>query len=263
MRAFLAVAPVFLVLTACIGDDFSSTERIGLVSVRAFSNSGTPVVRGSAVFYSARGLVIRPTGLQDCGLFTYDPAPTNNFGQTLNAGANVNFTIGAFSEVALPAEGATYPVYNFAAGSYLDFSTGDSALVTIPGAVGGFEAMSVKARLAEPFTAAPPPAYVTNTPMNLTWQAATFPGSIMVVSLRYNAAPGASAPNVEIACAFEDDGSAQIPIPFADAYGSSSPTTRDYAFIRVRERVVEFDGRTRTQVRSIYEYPAKSLIDAP
>lgn len=263
MRALFAVAPVFLALTACIGDELGSTVRVGLVSIRAFSNSGTPAVRGSAVFYGARGLVLTLTAVQDCGLFAYNPTPSNNAGQTLNAGANVNFTIGAFSEAALPAPGATYPVYNFTDGSYLDFSTGDSALVTIPGAVGGFEAMSVKARLAEPFTAAPLPAFVNNTPMNLTWQAATSPGSIMVVSLRYNVAPGATAPNVEIACAFEDDGTAQIPIAFADAYGSASATTKDHAFIRVRERIVEFDSRTRTQVRAIYEYPTKSLLDAP
>lgn len=263
MRAFLVAAPLVLALTACMSDGPGDPERIGLVAVRSFNNSGTPVVRASAVFYQTRGLSVGSAQLQDCSLFAYSPITSDNAGVTLDAGANVNFTIGAFSEVASPTPGAVFPVYNFAGGSYLDYASGDSVLVSIPGAAGGFEAMSVKARLAEPFTADTLPTYVENTPLNLTWQPATLPGSIMVVSLRYGTAPDASVPNVEVACAFADDGSAQIPASFVNAFGGANPTSQDHAFIRVRDRIVEFNSRTRTRVRSIYEYPATSLVDAP
>jgi hypothetical protein len=264
MRAFLGFAPVVLALTACLGDGALPSDRLGVVSLRAYNNSGTPVVRGAAVFYQAPGLLLPSATVQDCAVFSYAPETTSdNAGRTLNAGASVNFTIGAFSEVALPAPNATYPVYNFASGSYLDFVSGDSALVTIPGAVDGFEAMSAKARLAEPFTADPLPAHVDNAPLNLVWQPAPVPGSIMVVSLRYNATPGATAPNVEIACGFDDDGIAQIPANFANVYAAAAPASRSYVFVRVRDRLLEFDARTRTRIRSIYEYPARSLVDAP
>lgn len=264
MRALLVAAPAFLFLTACIGDNLGSVERVGLVAVRAFENSGTPVVRASAVFYRLQGLQISPAQTQDCALFSFNPAgPGNNAGATITAGASVSFTVGAFSEVASPAENAVFPVYNFAVGSYLDFVSGDSVLVSVPGADGGFDAVSVKARLAEPFTADPLPPVVENMPLNLSWQAASTPGSIMVVSLRYNAAMDATLPNVEIVCAFDDDGSAQIPTGFADAYRNSSAASRQHVFIRVRDRIVEFDGNTRTRVRSIFEYPTTSLLDAP
>lgn len=264
MRAFLFTAPLVLALTACLGDNLPARERIGLVAVRAFDNSGIPVVRGSAVFVRTSGLQLFPSAPQECALYGYTPpVPSDNAGQTLNAGPFINFTIGAFSEVALGAVNATYPVYNFPGGSYLDFVSGDSVLVTIPGADGGFEAMAIKTRLAEPFTADPLPAQVPNEPMNLTWEAATTPGSVMVVSLRYNTSEGATQPDLEIACAFTDDGTGTIPLNLANGWGDAVPETREFTFTRVRERIVEFDARTRTRVRSVYEQPLIALGDAP
>lgn len=262
MRAFLAVAPGLVALAACVGE-LPDPERLGLVSVRAFSDSGTPVVRGSAAFYRVRGVQLLPLQPQECTPYAYSPSGTGNTGQTLNAGSAISFTIGAFSEDATRGALSDSPLYTFAVGSSLDFVSGDSALVSIPGAEGGFEAMAIKARLAEPFIADSLPTYVPDTPMNVTWQAATTPGSIMLVSLRFSAEPGAVEPDVEIACAFEDDGSGQIPAVFVNAYGTAAPETQEHAFIRVRDRIVEFDIRTRTRVRSIYEYPLTSLADAP
>lgn len=264
MRAFLLTAPLVFALTACLGDNLPARERIGLVAVRAFDNSGTPVVRGSAVFFQTAGLQIFPAAPQECALYGYTPpVPSDNAGETLNAGPFINFTIGSFSEVALGAVNATYPVYNFPGGSYLDFIAGDSVLVTIPGATGGFSAMAIKMRLAEPFTADTLPTHVPNEPMDLTWQAATVPGSVMVVSLRYNTTEGATQPDLEIACAFVDDGTGTIPLNLANGWGDAVPETREYTFTRVRERIVEFDARTRTRVRSIFEYPLIALGDAP
>lgn len=264
MRAFLLTAPLVLALSACLDGNLPVRERIGLVNVRAFSNGGTPVVRGQAVFYRTAGLQIFPAAPQACGLYGYTPpVPSDNAGQTLNAGPNIAFTIGSASEVAVHAVGAVYPVYNFPDGSYLDFVAGDSVLVGIPGASNGFEPMAIKSRLAEPFTADPVPAYVENEPLNVTWEAATTPGSIMVVALRYNSTIGATQPDLEIACAFEDDGTGTIPSNLANGWGQSVPATRQAVFMRVRERIVQFDDRTRTRVRSVYEYPLIDLVDAP
>lgn len=264
MRAFLFTAPLVFALTACLGDNFPARERIGLVSVRAFDNGGTPVVRGAAVFYRTAGLQIFPAAPQECALYGYTPpTPSDNAGQTLNAGSQITFTIGGFSEVALANPLATYPFYDFADGSYLDFVAGDSVLVGIPGATGGFDPMAIKARLAEPFTGDPVPAWVANEALNLTWEAATTAGSIMVASLRYNSDAGSTVPDLEIACAFEDDGTGAIPANLANGWGESEPASREFTLTRVRERIVEFDDRTRTRVRSIYEYPLISLVDAP
>jgi len=263
MRAILAIAPALFILTACVDTTLPPADRVGLVTVRAFSNSGTPVVRGSAVFYEARGLQVFPTQPQDCALFAYSPTPSDNAGATLNAGNSVAFTIGAFTESATGAIGSVFPVYKFPSGSYLDFVSGDSVLVSIPGAIGGFETVAFKARLAEPFTADTLPTYVENTPMTLTWQPATTPGSLMLVSLRYGTLPSSTEPNAEVACAFPDNGSALIPASFANVYGQAPAASQDYVFIRVRDRIVDFDSRTRTRVRSIFEYPTIALIDAP
>jgi hypothetical protein len=264
MRAFLTVAPMLLALTACLSDVVPPRDRIGLVQLRTFSNGGTPVLRAQAVFYNTAGLQILPLQPQECGLFAYTPPSSGaGAGPTINAGSAITFTVGGFSENAIPAINATYPVYNFPAGSYLDFTDGDSVTVSIPGALGGFEPMAIKMRLAESFTADTLPTYVENTAMALSWEPATTPGSIMIVALRYNSTPGSTEPDLEIGCAFPDNGSAEIPSTFANGYGGSVPETREYSFTRVRERIVEFDDRTRTRVRSIYEYPAIPLNDAP
>lgn len=263
MRAFFVSAPLILALTGCLSD-LPPTDRLGFVTVRNADNGGTPVVRGSAVFYRTSGLRIIPIAPAACGMFSYAP-PTSgdNAGRTLNAGPQVSFTVGGFSENAVGAVGAVYPVYNFPVGSYLDFVAGDSVLVNIPGALDGFEPMSIKVRLAEPFEPDPLPAYVPNTDWNVTWDAAPAPGSIMIVSLRYNQQPGSTVPNIEISCAFPDNGSATIPSLYVNGYGTSEPASREFAFTRVRERIVEFDDRTRTRVRSLYEVPTVPLNDSP
>ena len=264
MRALFLMLPLVLTLTACLDTELPVRERIGLVDVRAFSNGGTPVVRARAVFYRIAGLQIFPAQPQECAVFAYTPpVPSDNAGQTITAGPQVSFTVGAFSESALPAPGATFPIYNFTTGSYLDFVAGDSVLVSIPGSSNGFEAMSIKTRLAEPFTASPIPAWVANEPMVLNWQPAPAPGSVMVVSLRYNSTPGSTQPDLEIACAFPDTGSGTIPATIANGWGQAEPGTTEFAFIRVRERIVEFDDLTRARVRSIYEYPLRDLTSAP
>lgn len=262
MRAFLAVSPGLLALAACVGE-LPDPERLGLVSLRAFSDSTTPVLRGSAAFYLVRGVQLLPLQPEECTAYAYSRSGGINSGQTLNAGSAISFTVGAFSEDATRGASLDTPLYTFAAGAFLNFASGDSALVSIPGAQGGFEPMSVKARLAEPFVADSLPTYVPDTPMNVTWEAATTPGSIMLVSLRFSGEPGAVEPDVEIACAFADTGSGQIPAVFVNAYGTAAPETQEHAFIRVRDRIVEFDSRTRTRVRSIYEFPLTSLANAP
>ena len=263
MRAILRTAPLLLVLTACLSD-LPPTDRLGFVTLQAVDNGGTPVVRGQAVFYRTSGLQFLPLQPQACGLYGYQP-PTSggSAGRTLNAGPQVSFTVAGFSENAIPAPNATYPVYNFPAGTYLDFSAGDSVLVNIPGATGGFEPMSGKVRLAEAFTAGAIPAFVPNTDMELTWSAPPAAGSLMLVSLRYNATLGAAQPNVEISCAFADDGTGTIPSTYANGWGTAEPASRQYTFTRVREAVVSFDDRTRTRIRSIFEVPAISLNAAP
>lgn len=264
MRAFFLMLPLALTLTACLDTELPVRERIGLVDVRAFSNGGTPVIRGRGVFYRIAGLQIFPSQPQDCALFTYTPTvPSDNAGQTITAGPQVSFTVGGFSESAVPAPLAAFPIYTFPAGAYLDFVAGDSVLVTIPGATNGFEPMSIKTRIAEPFTANPIPEWVANEPMTVTWQPAPAPGSLMVVSLRYNTTIGSTAPDLEIACAFPDTGSGTIPATLANGWGQAEPGTTEFAFIRVRERIVEFDDLTRTRVRSIFEYPLVALSDAP
>lgn len=264
MRAFFLTAPLVIVLGACLDANLPQREKIGLVDVRAYDNGGTPVVRAQATFYSLAGLVIIPTQPQECSLFSYSPTGggSGNVGPSITAGGSVGFTVGAFTQQATSATSVN-PAYRFPAGTYLDFTAGDSILVSVPGADGGFDPMAVKLRLAEPFTADPVPEFEANQPLELTWEPATTPGSVMVVSLRYNSTEGETLPDLEVACAFADNGSGTVPLTFANGWGTSVPETRQAVFMRVRERIITLNDGARARARSMYEYPLVDLVDAP
>jgi hypothetical protein len=93
------------------------------------------------------------------------------------------------------------------------YTPGDSVEVGVPGAAGGFPAMTVRGQTAEAFTLGPiDPTLPEGGGLPVTWTPAGDDSSRMVLSLQYNSAtrPG-SGLNEHIFCNFRDDGSATIP----------------------------------------------------
>ena len=84
----------------------------------------------------------------------------------------------------------------------------------------------------------------------------------MLVSLRYSNVVDATVPNLEVSCAFADDGSAFIHSSFLDGWGAASPSSRSYAYIRIRESIVSVNAKTFLSMRSQYEQPLTPLIGA-
>jgi hypothetical protein len=257
IRSLVALSALTLSTSACL-QELPPRERLGLVVVRAYDNGGTPVVRGSGMFYRVGGLVLVPAAVAPCGLYAYSATPGTGGANLVDAGTSIGFTVGAVTEQALRGVSD----YKMPGGTYLHFTSGDSISLNVPGALEGFEPMTAKVRLAEAFTADTLPTWQSGVDMNLTWSAAPAAGSLMLVSLRYSNVPDATTPNIELACAFEDDGTGTIPGALLGGWGFASPASRSYAFMRIRETIVNFDDNTHLRMRSHFEQPLPSLIGA-
>lgn len=261
MSAPRALLPLVVVLlnTACLEPVEASRDRWGFLTMRAFSNGGTPVVRGTGNFYSASGLSLSLLSPTLCQVLPYDPTAQATQLTTLDAGDFVTFAAAGSTVNANRVLSGTAIRYEMTAGEFLTFAAGDTVRVSVPGAVGGFDPLTVKLRLAEPFTADAVPTVTDNQALNLTWTPPPTPGSLMMVSLRYNSDGPSVRPNSEIFCVFDDDGTGTVPAASAQAYLSSEPETRSSLFTRVREGYVSLDSRTFTLIRSNFEFPTPTL----
>jgi hypothetical protein len=257
IRHLLTLAALALPTTACL-QDLPEQDRIGLVVVRTYDNGGTPVVRGSGMFYRVGGLIIIPAAPVPCALYAYSATPGGGGANLVDAGIGIGFTVGAFTEQAL----RLVTDYRMPGGTYLNFTSGDSISLSVPGAVDGFEPLTAKVRLAEEFTADTLPTWESGVDMNLTWTAAPTAGSFMIVSMRYSNVPDATTPNIELSCAFTDDGTGTVPGALLGGWGFASPASRSYVFTRIRETIVDIDDKTHLRMRSNFERPLPSLIGA-
>lgn len=260
-RTLAPLAGVFFA-TACLEPIVLERTFVGLMTVRAFDNEGTPVVRGTAAFYDVNGLQLFTLAPSPCSEYVYSNTPSG-LSSTLSAGSTVNFTVQGLTEGALSETVGSFVHYKMRENDFLNFASGDTVTVNTLGTPNGFEASESKVRLAEAFTAGPIPDYVASQALDLTWTPAVSGDSYMVVSLRYANAPGLPAPNREIECVFADDGTGSIPAALAQLWGTAEPSTREYLFTRAREVTIQVKPRMWTRVRSNFEVPTPTLVVPP
>ena len=265
MRLSAIAAPAALLLTtACLDVDTQPTDRIGLITTRAYVNAGTPVLRGSATFYRVSNLQLQDATPRACELFPYDPNAVGAAVPTLDAGNFLTFTVAGSSLGADQVQVGAFLRYEMEPGLFLNFASGDTVTVGIPGATGGFEPTTIRVRLAEAFTAGPLPEFVDNQPFDLTWTPAVAPGSVMLVSMRYNSTGEGTRADAEVACIFADDGTGSVAPNLAGPWNNAPETGKAVVFTRIRESTVVFDSRTRTRLRSFYDVPTPTLfVPAP
>ncbi len=256
---FLAPAALLLSTAACLETIGPPRDRVGLITATAYDNAGTPVIRGTGTFYRVSGLQIQALDEQPCALFAFDPDAVGAQVETLEAGNFLSFSIPGNAVSANRIQISSFIRYEMPAGEYLLYAAGDTLTVNVPGAIGGFDATSIRVRAAEPFTADTIPDFQVGQPLELTWSAAPAAGSFMIASLRYNAEGSSLEPDTEIACVFVDDGSGQIPATLAQQWGNAAVASRSYKFTRARESFVALDTRTRTRLRSHFEVPTPAL----
>jgi hypothetical protein len=117
------------------------------------------------------------------------------------------------------------------------FRPGDSLIVRIPGAVGGFPTAEVRAKTAEAFTfdtliVRPSPAAV-----QLRWTPSSDANSAFLAEFRYSSTGGTTF-NQLIRCAFNDDGADSVAFRIMQPWVGQQATSRSATYTRLRTNIV-------------------------
>jgi hypothetical protein len=178
----------------------------------------------------------------------------NLFGVTyLDAGATVATTIGG-APVELERVTTTQGLAYVPADGSPPYTPGDSIIVDVTGASGGFPAGSIRAKTAEAFAfPADIPIPAGTEAIQLNWTQPQDPRSAMVVSLRYATTTNPTVLTRNVLCTFVDDGVDSIPFRWHSNW-SSSQGTRAVVATRLRTNYVAA-GDGNLGVISTYQVP--------
>lgn len=121
------------------------------------------------------------------------------------------------------------------------YRPGDSLIVRIPGAAGGFPAAEIRAKTAEAFTLdslliRPSPAAT-----QLRWTPSMDANSALLAEFKYSNTGGAT-PNTVIRCAFVDDGADSVLFRVLQPWIGASTATRTATYTRLRTQINQIVG---------------------
>ncbi len=230
----------------------------GFVTISAVQSPSQQIrTSPNAVFFRGEVATLPSAGLKPDSCFpaqNYVP-PINSFtGVTyLDAGSAVNVSLGGTASdiPRVSANGVTS--YNLASGTTLAYVPGDSAVIKVPGATGGYPTIEVRAKTAEAFTIQPftPP---TTGYMQLRWTRSADTASALILQLLY--APTGSNGNItrEIRCAFKDDGVDSIAVTQLASWAEPTNLKREFQATRLRTVLRNINGGA-VQFISTYQVP--------
>lgn len=138
----------------------------------------------------------------------------------LDAGTSLTATIGGipttFDRTPTTDGLAYYPAGSVA------YNPGDSIVVTIPGATGGFPTGAVRAKTAEAFTISNIDVPGGTDAIPLTWSTPQDANSAIIISLRYETTQNPGTLTRNVLCTFVDDGVDSIPFRWHTPWSSAS-----------------------------------------
>lgn len=172
----------------------------------------------------------------------YTP-PTNSFTDVtyLDAGANVSLTMGGVANDLPRVSSGGVTTYKLASGASVAYQPGDSVVIRVPGANGGYPTTEVRAKTAEAFTLQPVVA-PTSGFMQVRWTPATDGNSAILISLQYAPAGGTGAISQEITCAFVDDGADSISVAEYTPWAATTNLQRTVVANRLRTVLQNISG---------------------
>lgn len=244
-RSALSVAAALLVLVVACDTSASlgNNDRLwGFVTLNTLkTTAGEHRLSPTGVFFlgqlsSIPNATIKP---DSCFPRINYVAPSNNFtGVTyLDAGASIAaISAGRTNEIPrISQSGST--VYGLPSGTTFAHTPGDSVVVQIPGAAGGFPVAEIRGKSAEAFTLLQPIEPTPGKALQLRWTPATDNNSALVLSLQYTPS-GAGAVTQEIRCAFVDDGIDSIPLAQHEPWTLATNVTRAVVASRLRTSII-------------------------
>jgi hypothetical protein len=252
MKRTWSVLVAVAVLAGCLGGlDPIPDRKYGFILTSADADGAGHSTRPLGVFYQSRPLNLPSIiPLDTCLVSRYDSNavvdPNLDF---LDAGDSVGITmkLGTSSRLE-PIDSAGQHIYRPLAA--LTFTPGDTMTADIPGAgSGGFPELTITGKTAEPFTIqaiTPPPV---GQPLQLRWDAATLPGSKMIVSLRYRVGSGDIN---QLYCDMADDGSFDVPADQLNAWRDAAVRQAVAFRLRITSRTA---SNALLQLVSSYSVP--------
>jgi hypothetical protein len=221
-------------VVAC-SDSLSSsvTEQTwGFVTLDAKKTaSGVYQTSPQALFFKGR-LAALPNAslvLDSCVDTPFDGSGNNLTGVTyLDAGALVSTAVSGRQDTLQRIATTTSITYEK---NGIPFRPGDTIVVTVPGATGGYPAAEIRAKTAEAFTINDIPTPSGTEAIQLRWTAGQDLASAMILELRYT-----SATNVprELLCSYADDGVDSIPFRQHQTWSIGTSSARTVVATRLR-----------------------------
>ncbi len=157
----------------------------------------------------------------------------------LDAGVSITAQFGSRTDTIPRVSSASRTAYEASAPKA--FQPGDSLIVKIPGAAGGFPAAEIRAKTAERLTIdslsiKPQPAAA-----QLRWIPSSDPNSALLVEFRYSSIGGTTF-NQLIRCAFIDDGADSVLYRVLQPWVGANTASRNVTYTRLRTSIVQIVG---------------------
>jgi hypothetical protein len=240
-----AVGFAFTVLTlaACDGTLNVSGNNLtwGFIQTGAIAATGTGYVTApeGQFFVGALGSIpdarVRPDSCIELPIVAQNPLQVT----FLDAGSSITAQYGTRTDTLPRVSSASRTTYS--RGAPITFSPGDSLIVRIPGASGGFPAAEIRAKTSEAFTfdsliIRPSPAAV-----QLRWTPANDGNSAFLAEFRYSSTGGTTF-NQLIRCAFIDDGADSIAFRVMQPWVGQNANSRNAQYTRLRTNIVQIVG---------------------
>ena len=251
----LILATVVLVpLASClrVGAGESNLSRFGAVSITA-STGGPGVARadGSAIFFEAFTASIPDSRFPSnaCRVSVVDTTTRTSRGD-VKAGAQLALSYGVGANTTsstLPFDEAQM---RYSAPGLINYSAGDSVMVSVPGDASGFPASNIKLLLAEPLVPQDIVVPTTGAPMEVRWNASANPTGAFIIAIRYANPATSTYANEQLVCSVTDTGSADISSNILEPFLNSPVALRSVEITRWRTQSVQVNDKALLHIVS-------------
>ena len=216
---------VFVIAGCKLSTDLPPLKPISLVTLRSIQDVSSPtgyVAKALAYFFSERGFSYADSHNPTNSCSGPQPLVTSGTGpsQWLNPGQPTQLTLRANGvaprtvQLLQGTPDALDPnVYTNSIEPTL-YPGSDSAIVTVPGAAGGFPAIDVREKTVEDFTFDPVADSGGTGGLALHWTPSTNSSSAMEIDLVYQTDASSSGLNAQVVCTVIDDGDFTVPRSF-------------------------------------------------
>lgn len=235
LAAFVALTAVFLACESTLSVP-GSNRTWGFIQHSASARTeGVYVTSPKGEFFRGALSSIPDARVRPDSCIELFITPTNPLEVTyIDAGASIVTQFGSRSDTIPRVTSASKLSYEVS--SPRAYQPGESLIVRIPGAAGGFPAAEIRAKTAEAFTLdtlniRPSPAAV-----QLRWTPASDQNSALLAEFRYSSSGGTTF-NQLIRCAFVDDGADSIPFRVLQPWIGQSGASRSVTYTRLRTQI--------------------------